>query len=53
VDVFHHNLEAIEASSLGCRCFSGKIAAQVLGDDAIRGSKEGENMGDKVAFIGR
>jgi hypothetical protein len=53
VDNFHHNLEAVEASSFGCRHFGGKIAAQVLVDDAIKGSKERKNMGDKVAFIGR
>jgi hypothetical protein len=45
--------EAVEASSFGCCHFSGKITAQVLTDDAIGGSKECKNMGDKVAFIGR
>ncbi len=53
MDVFHRNLEAIEASSFGCCHFGGKIAAQVLIDNAIGGSKECKNMGDKVAFIGR
>jgi hypothetical protein len=53
VDVFHCSLEAVEASSFRCRHFGGKIAAQVLVDNAIEGSKERENMGDKVAFIGR
>ncbi len=53
MDVFHHNLEVIEALSFGCHHFSGKIAAQILVDDAIGGSKECKNMGDKVVFIGR
>ncbi len=53
MDVFHRNLEAVEASSFGCRHFSGKIAAKVLVVNAIGGSKECKNMGDKVAFIGR
>jgi hypothetical protein len=52
VDVFHCDLD-VEASSFGCHHFSGKIAAQVLVDDAIGGSEERKNMGDKVAFIGR
>ncbi len=51
--VFHCNLGAVEALSFGCHYFGGKIAAQFLVDDAIRGSKERKNLGDKVAFIGR
>jgi hypothetical protein len=50
VDVFHRDLEAVEASSFGFRHFGGKIAAQVLVDNAIGGSKECKNMGDKVAL---
>ncbi len=53
MDVFHHDLEAVEALSFGCHNFGGKIAAQVLVYDAIKGSKVCKNMGDKVAFIGR
>ncbi len=53
VDNFQNNLEAVEASSFGCHHFGGKIAAQILVDNAIGGSKECKNMGDKVAFIGR
>ena len=50
VDVFHCNLESIEASSFGCRHFGGKIADQVRVDDAIGGSKECKDVGDEVAF---
>jgi hypothetical protein len=50
VDVFDCNLEAIEASGFGCCDFGGKIAAQVLINDAISGSKEHEDIGDEVAF---
>ncbi len=53
MDVFNRNLEAVEASGFGCHHFGGKITAQVLVDNAIRGSKECNNIGDKVAFIGR
>ena len=35
VDVFDCNLEALEASGFRCRDFGGKIAAQVLIDNAI------------------
>ncbi len=47
MDVFHRNLEAVEALSFGCRHFAGKIAAQVLVDNDIGGSEEHKNMGDK------
>ncbi len=53
MDVFHRNLETVEASGFGCHHFGSKIAAQVLLDDAIGGSEEHKNMGEKVAFIDR
>ncbi len=50
VDVFDCNLEAIEAPGFGGRDFGDEVAAQVLIDDPIRGSKECKDMGDEVAF---
>ena len=44
VDVFDCDLEAMKALGFGCRDFSGKIAAQVLGDDASEGNKECKDM---------
>lgn len=44
VDVLHHNLEAIEAASLGCLNLVGETLDKVLVDDTVGGSEEGEDM---------
>jgi hypothetical protein len=51
VDVFNCYLEAIETSCFGCCNFGGKVVTQVLVDNAIRCSKDHEDMGDEVAFV--
>jgi hypothetical protein len=53
MDVFDHNLEAIEASSFRCCYFGGKVVTQVLVDNTIGSGEECKNMGKKVAFIVR
>ena len=53
MDVFYHDLEAIEAASFRCCYLGGEIVTQVLVDDAIRGGKECKDMGEKVAFVVR
>jgi hypothetical protein len=39
------------ASSLGSLDFIGELLDEVLVDDIVRGSEEGEDMGDQVAFV--
>ena len=51
MDVFYHNLEAVEAVGFGCCYFGGKVVAQVLVDNSIRGGEERKNVGDEVTFI--
>ena len=51
VDVLHHDLEAIETACLGYLYLSAEPLHQVFIDDAIGSSKEGENMGDKIALV--
>jgi hypothetical protein len=53
MDVFDHNLEAIEAPGFRCCDFGGKAVTQVFVENTI-GSGEGcKNMGEKVAFVVR
>ena len=51
MDVLHHDLEAVEASSLGSLNLSTESLNEVLVDDTIRGSKEGEDVRDKVSLV--
>jgi len=53
MDVFYHNLEAIEATGFRCCYFGGKFVTLVLVDNAIRGGEECKNMAKKVAFFVR
>ena len=39
VDVFNHNLEAVEAAGFRSCYFGGKVGAEVLVDNAIGGKK--------------
>lgn len=51
VDVLNHDLESIEAASFSNLDLSTETLKQVLVDNAIRGSEEGENVGDEVSLI--
>ena len=51
VDVFHHNLEAVEAAGLGNLNLSTEALDKVLVDDAVGSGKEGENVGDEIFLI--
>ena len=51
VDVLHHDLKAVEASSLRYLYFAGESLDQVLVDDAIGGCEEGEDVGDEEALV--
>ena len=53
MDVFDHNLEAIEALGFRCCNFGGKVVTQVLVDNDIGSREECKNMGKKVAFVVR
>ena len=50
MNVFDYNLEAIEAAGFRHSYFGGKVAAQIFTDNAVRGCKEGKDVGDKKAF---
>jgi hypothetical protein len=51
VDVLHHNLEAVEAASLGDLDLAGEALDKVLVDDAIGGGEECEDVGDEEALV--
>lgn len=51
VDVFHHNLEAVEASRFGNLYLAREALDKVLVDNAIGGSEEGEDVGDEEALV--
>ena len=51
MDVLHHDLEAIEATSFGNLDFTREALKEVLVNDAVRGSEEGEHVGDEITFI--
>ena len=53
MDVFDHNLEAIEALGFRCCNFGGEVMTQVLVDNTIGSSKECKNTGKKIAFVVR
>jgi hypothetical protein len=50
VNVFHHHLETIEASGFRDLNFCAESLGQILIDNTIRGSKEGENVLNEVLF---
>ncbi len=52
VYVLHSYLKAIEALGLWCCDLDREVPAKVLVDYAIGRSKEGEDMGHKVPFVG-
>ena len=51
VDVFHHDLETVEAACFWDLDFTAETLDKVLVDDAIRCGEEGENVRDEVALI--
>ena len=44
MNVFHYNLETIEATSFGSLDLAGVALNKVFVDDAIRGGEEGEDV---------
>ena len=52
VDVFHHDLKAVEATCLGGLDFVGETLNEVLVDDAVGCGEESENVGDEVLLVG-
>ena len=51
VDVLHHNLEAVKASSFGSLDLVGEAFNKLFIDDAIGGCKESEDVRYKVLLI--
>jgi len=51
VDVLHHDLETVEASSFWDLDFTTESLEEVLVDNSVRGSKECKNMGDEVSLV--
>lgn len=51
VDVLHHDLEPVETAGLRDLDLSTETLQQVLVDNAVGGSEEGENVRDEVALI--
>jgi hypothetical protein len=51
VDVLHHDLETVEATSLGDLNLSAETLDQVLVDNTVGGSEEGKDVRDKVTLI--
>lgn len=52
VDVLHRNLKAVEAARLGDLHFRAKLLSKVFEDNTVRGREEGEDVLDKVFFVG-
>ena len=51
VNVLHHDLETVEAASLGDLDLAAETLDKVLVDDTIGGGEEGENVGDEVPLV--
>lgn len=51
VDVLHHNLETIEASSLGDLNLPAETLDQVLVDNSVRCCEECKDMGNEVPLV--
>jgi len=51
VDVLHHDLETVEATSFWNLNLSAEALDQVLVDDTVRGGEEGEDVGDEEALV--
>ena len=51
VNVFHHDLESVEASGFWPANFSVEIFNQVLVDNTVAGCKEGEDVLDEMLLV--
>lgn len=51
VDVLHHDLESVEASSLGDLDLAAETLNQVLIDDAVRRGEEGKDVRDEEPLV--
>ena len=51
VNIFHHNLEAVKAASLGSLYLIREMFHEILIYDSVRSREEGKNVGDKVLFV--
>jgi hypothetical protein len=51
VDVLHHYLETVEASSLWDLDFSAETLDQVLVDNAVRCGEECQDVGNEVSLV--
>jgi hypothetical protein len=51
VDVLHHDLEAVKASSLRDLDLVGESLKEVLVDNSVRCGEKGENVGNEIALI--
>lgn len=47
----HHDLETVEAPRFSGLNLVGEPLDEVLVDDTVRGSEEGQNVGNEVAFV--
>jgi len=52
VNVLHHHLETVEASSLGNLDFGAESLGKVFQNNTVRSSEECEDVLDKMLFIG-
>lgn len=51
MNVLDHDLESVKASSFRDLDLVGEALEEVLVDDAVRGGKEGEDVGDEEALV--
>ena len=51
MDVFHHDLEAIEKLGFTVLHFIDKVLCQILIHNTITGGEEGQNMLDEITLV--
>jgi hypothetical protein len=51
MDVFHHNLETVEATSFGNLYFTTEALNKVLVDNSVGCSKERKDVGNEVSLV--
>lgn len=51
MNIFHHHLEAVEASGLRDLNFSHESLSKVLKNDAVRGCKEGQYILNEMLLV--
>jgi hypothetical protein len=52
VDVFHHHLEAVEASGFGNLDFGAETLGEIFKNNTVRGCKKSEYVFDEMLLIG-